>query len=154
MKKIILIRHAEAKNDSYTDQDRTLSNDGKQQLTALNNNLQKITIEENSIAKVSTAKRTRQTFAAIQSFFLPQNTQYLDQLYLADRRVLLNEIQHTANEVNTLLVLAHNPGLSNLIYDLTGKEIHCETASLHILEVPTMDWMEIDSHLDIRLIVR
>ncbi len=151
MKKIILIRHADAGHNQLTDKARRLSSYGKEQIHILEEKIVQLSLPDSTCVMVSDARRTLETFNAIRSFFKTEHVIISDQLYLADKNQLLSAIQSTNNSFSHLVIIAHNPGLEDLVYTLTNKEIIFTTADIQILAIPSEDWKHIDAHLDICL---
>ena len=111
--KLILMRHAQAEwGFGVEDHDRALSAKGQVEAHSLGTWL---TAHDHqpSLALISNAKRTQQTFAALNQTC---KTAVLTELYLAESESLLLAIQNI--ETNCLLVLAHNPGIGELAVDV------------------------------------
>ena len=111
--KLILMRHAQAEwGFGVEDHDRALSAKGQVEAHSLGTWL---TAHDHqpSLALISDAKRTQQTFVALNQTC---KTAVLTELYLAESESLLLAIQNI--ETNCLLVLAHNPGIGELAVDV------------------------------------
>ncbi len=66
-----------------------------------------------------------------------------ESLYLASPATLIKHIQHTPNRVNTLLIVAHNPGMEELIYLLSNATVALPPAGLFIISFDTLLWSAI-----------
>ena len=86
------------------------------------------------VALCSTATRTRQTLAA-----LGKNIPTLlsDKLYLATTTDMLAQIQATDDAVETLMVVAHNPGCHALAALLVGSYANEADGDRLLLKFPT-----------------
>jgi phosphohistidine phosphatase len=123
MRRLILLRHAKTEKDAASgkDRDRRLDERGETDAPeigawlAANGYLP-------DIALVSTAARTQQTWDYISPYMPHCRVKYLDDLYLATTEQLL-QIVHSAqrDDPPALMVIAHNPGLHELAWNLTGK---------------------------------
>jgi len=88
----------------------------------------------------SSAVRAKQTTAIVLEAFrehVPEKTSYQDDLYLADLETLLECIQKYKKGVNSLMIVAHNPGLEELVHYLStpsAKLKSMTTANLAIFE--------------------
>jgi phosphohistidine phosphatase len=89
----------------------------------------------------SPANRAKQTIELVIeqiSEIKPENIRYEKALYLADPDTLLEQIQLYKNDVNSLMLVAHNPGLEQLVHFLSSeseKEYNSmTTANLVIFE--------------------
>ena len=63
----------------------------------------------------SSAVRARQTTELVTSVVSPEIISYEKDLYLASLETLLNLIQNYKTGLNSLMVVAHNPGLEELV---------------------------------------
>ncbi len=91
----------------------------------------------------SDSARTKQTWACLSVGLgedLPVRVERA--LYNADAETLLDELGVVEDEVRTVLVLAHNPGLQELAYGLTGEEFVIATANVLLLCAEGATWRE------------
>lgn len=133
-KRLVLIRHAKAvEEDVGGDHARGLGARGKEEAAGLASWLtaQGITPD---LVLCSTAARTRETLAALGSQ-LP--TVLSDKLYLASPAELLGQIRQVDDQVNTLMVIAHNPGLQALAIQLVTEDTGTHGAGMLLLKFPT-----------------
>ncbi|WP_022871942.1 SixA phosphatase family protein [Nesterenkonia alba] len=128
-KTLLFLRHAEA-GQSFTGEDhsRTLSGHGEQQARAVGRWL----VESRywpEMTVVSDAMRTRQTCIWIGSVLGEKGaTPGLEsRLYLASARQMLSVINETPETVQTLLVIAHMPGVQDLSMELASVDSDEET---------------------------
>lgn len=91
----------------------------------------------------SPAERARQTTRLVVEQLSSLNSEmiiYEKELYLADLDTLIEEIQLHKNDINSLMLVAHNPGLEQLIGFLSSKSgseyRSMTTANLVIFEYP------------------
>jgi phosphohistidine phosphatase len=129
-----LIRHAKAVEDDVGgDHARSLSPRGLTDAQQLGEWLKAEGLVPD-VALCSTAIRTRQTLAALGNN-LP--TILSDKLYLASLQDMLSQIQATDDAVETLMVVAHNPGSHALLAHLAGSFAHEADADRMLLKFPT-----------------
>lgn len=155
MKTLLILRHAEA-GHSFTgdDHSRTLTERGQSQAQQVGHwLLQAQQVPEMTV--VSTAMRTRQTCIWINHELGEKApTPSLDErLYQASSSALCSVINQTPETVNTLLVVAHMPGVQDLSTRLASHD-SAEEAVLEMashwppagLAVFTVDkpWAELD----------
>ena len=115
--KLILMRHAQAEwGFGIEDHDRALSAKGQVEAHSLGLWLT-ANDHQPSLALISDAKRTQQTFMALNQTC---KTAVLTELYLAESKSLLLAIQNI--ETNCLLVLAHNPGIGEFAVDVINTK--------------------------------
>jgi len=79
----------------------------------------------------SAADRATQTASAVAKALspLPQLT-VSKQLYLATPSILLAQLNTIAADIQSVMVVAHNPGLEQLLYQLTHEKHAMRPASL------------------------
>lgn len=115
MRKIYLLRHAQATSDfSAPDKERELTDLGKEQ--AFNVGLF-LKTQDIDLVLCSEATRTQQTLGHVKKAGAAfQNTKILEAFYNAPAEILLDEIENTDKNV---LVIAHNPGIHQLAFQLS-----------------------------------
>lgn len=117
MHTLILLRHA--KSDYPTgvaDHDRPLAPRGLRE-SALAGHWLRAHAPGIDAVLCSTATRTRQTLARTE---IAAPVQYVDRLYDATPGMILAAITEVPDDVGTLLVIGHEPGMSSLALGLAG----------------------------------
>ncbi len=125
MKKLYLLRHAEAeKKTGQSDFERSLTSFGEFQAELLGEHMKENSIIPNLII-CSDAIRTKQTLHAInKSLKLSHNALvYEHKIYNSSVEELENQILHTKDSVDSLMLIAHNPAITTLPLklQLSGK---------------------------------
>ena len=126
MTNLILMRHAKSDwSENVADFERVLNKRGRKNCLAL-----RAWFTENKIkpdvAIVSSAKRTQLTFELI--FDIPEirpgSVQYEEILYRGNSEQIINYIRNFIFTYNTILVIAHNPMISQVAHSLcvSGKK--------------------------------
>lgn len=125
MKNLILIRHAKSswKNTSLDDFDRPLNKRGKQDAPIMADRLLKRGINMDYIIS-SPAKRAADT-AKIFAGVLSYNSEITltDDLYEASQNQILEVIKRIDYKYQNILIVCHNPGLTNLVNYLSDDFI-------------------------------
>lgn len=118
MKKLILMRHAKAQKDapSGEDFDRELTDRGLEEALIVAKAL-KTDGHVPDLALVSASARTKGTFAQVQSVMGEVKAEVLDALYNAHGHNLRHAIEAREDSCDCLLVVAHNPGVHQLVVD-------------------------------------
>jgi len=115
---LYLLRHAKSSWEAYEDDhDRVLSERGRDDATTIGEYLHKNSINFQNIL-CSSSQRTRETVSIINTIS-PNSIDeinYLDSLYHASSNKIKEIIRNYTNI--SLLIVAHNPGISELISDL------------------------------------
>jgi phosphohistidine phosphatase len=117
MKTLILMRHASAFSDESNDLHRALSEKGVREAQETLKFLKTFQINK---ALCSSALRTVETFNIIQSVLNINLVNIQPELYNASEADLLEHILYQRDQIETLLVIAHNPSITNLAISLTN----------------------------------
>ncbi|MVN89770.1 SixA phosphatase family protein [Mucilaginibacter aquatilis] len=121
MKKLLLIRHAEAlphseKGDYY----RPLSQKGEADVKNLAQKLNANNLVPEQII-CSAALRTQTTANTLATAFNINNLKATEAIYEASENTLLREINHFSNAYDFVAMVGHNPSIAYLLLNLTGK---------------------------------
>lgn len=120
MKRLILMRHAEPERSAPAggDFERPLSPRGRRDAARVGRSLAAAGLVPD-LALVSPARRTRETWAEASAFLPDAQVEFPRELYAApaDRLRLAAE---DAEGASTVMVVAHNPGLHELAYQLAA----------------------------------
>lgn len=101
----------------------------------------------------SSALRTRETISLMNACWpAPCPVSYEQALYLATPESILQVIRGGAIGAATVMVLGHNPGISQLAALLSGVGVDLPTAAVAVLDCPIGDWSELRLSGDARLI--
>lgn len=150
MKTLILIRHAKSDwNDfSARDFDRELNARGKRDAPLMGQRLAARDIQPDALV-VSTACRAKATARLMTPAlsFSFADIDWRDELYLASPSTMKSVIRQTADHIQTLALLAHNPGITELANQLTGTDINnVPTCGVITLDLPVDHWEEVSNN--------
>jgi phosphohistidine phosphatase len=144
MKRLLLLRHAKSSwnNPSLRDFDRPLNERGIKAAPLMGEFMRKQGLDPDLIL-VSTAERARQTAGLlIEAGNLKGEVKYEKRLYDASISLLQEIVAETPDKFNELLIIAHNPGLEELLARFTGHVQHMATASLALISFDIDSWSE------------
>jgi phosphohistidine phosphatase len=115
MRTLILLRHAKAERDAESGQDfdRALTDRGWADARLIGRVLADAGFVPDR-ARVSAARRAAQTWEAVATAFPLIEAAVLPELFHAGPERLMAEIEGASQDGETLLVVAHNPGLHTL----------------------------------------
>lgn len=119
---LLLLRHAKSswREPVVSDFERPLSGRGVRDGTVFGRQLA-TELPVPDLVLCSTARRTRDTLAfLVPDLVDPRIVEFDDALYQAGAMHLLHRIHDVPSTVRTLLVVAHNPGLTDLVNLLVG----------------------------------
>lgn len=158
MKTIYLLRHAKSswKDSSLDDIQRPLNKRGRLTAAAMGRFLADEGIMPAMIL-CSSSVRTRETLDGIAEFFAePVPTRFEPSIYEADVATLLNRVCRLNNQLASVMVIGHNPGMEELTRLLApggGKAGALEatatmagkfaTGSLAVIEAKVADWADV-----------
>ncbi|WP_194291576.1 SixA phosphatase family protein [Cumulibacter manganitolerans] len=124
MPTLILLRHAKTEPDAVDDWHRELTDRGRAQAHSIGARIAAIRDGARCTVMVSTALRAAQTWEEIAPALDPGvEVLELPSLYVFDERDVLRQIQERGGEAQTLVVIGHNPGISNLARLLIGEDL-------------------------------
>ncbi|WP_039454774.1 SixA phosphatase family protein [Candidatus Jidaibacter acanthamoebae] len=154
MKKLFLLRHADAPfNSSQSDFDRALSKKGKEECLYLNKYFLNNPVPE--LILCSNAIRTKQTAEIVLNNLSDKtNLIFKQELYNSSINNLISIIEDTNDDINTLMVIGHNPSITLLseILSPTNKHVFPEvsdyaiTAKLVVLNIDTNNWFPLTNY--------
>lgn len=82
----------------------------------------------------SPAKRGRQTWALAGESLSPKPpVRYEPRVYAAEPKDLLSVLEELPDEVRTVVLVGHNPGLSELVATLSGEPVELKTSAIAVL---------------------
>ncbi|MFG2790271.1 SixA phosphatase family protein [Streptomyces sp. NPDC048419] len=124
LRRLVVLRHAKsAWPVGVADHDRPLAPRGLRDAPAAGRALAEADCLPD-LALCSTAVRARQTWElASAQWGTPPSVRLDPRLYGADATELLGVVREVSTEVETLLLVGHNPGLEELVLDLAGDDL-------------------------------
>lgn len=149
IKKLFLIRHSKSswKHPGMSDHDRPLNKRGKYDAPFMAEKLYQLEIFPDLILS-STAVRTLE-FANILADKLnyeKENIISLRELYLASDSEIIKTVRETDDKYKTVFLVAHNPGITYAVNNLSGSGIdNMPTSGIAGIEFKTDTWKEIKS---------
>jgi phosphohistidine phosphatase len=119
MQRLILFRHGKAEPDSLSgdDFDRRLAPRGVLESAAMGASLDDLGFRPD-VVLVSTSARTRDTWEAMARTFANADVRFEADLYHADSGALRQAGRQAGKTANTVMIVAHNPGLQELTIQL------------------------------------
>lgn len=154
MHTLLLMRHAKSSWDdaSQRDHDRPLTERGHRAAHEIGALLARESAVPDLILS-STAVRTRETVAGVLAGLgVPVETRFVSELYHAGPADCLAVAATAPEDCRVLLVVAHNPGLEQLVATLARREERFPTAALARFELDIGAWAEVESALRARLV--
>ena len=143
MKSLLIMRHAKSDypRDIPDDFHRPLNGRGRKDVPRM---ARLLTDYDAVPARIlsSTALRARETTTIMGKLLglSDDHTVFEDDLYLASADDLLSCVRRIEASVDSLMVIAHNPGLESFLLRLCGCALHLPTAAIAALSVDADSW--------------
>jgi phosphohistidine phosphatase len=142
MKTLLIMRHAKSswEDSSMSDYERPLNERGIKTSPFIGRVMQENNLQPDSILS-SPAKRAMQTALLVKDGgALNAEIVYNDKIYEASPFQLLEIITATPSDINTLMLIGHNPGMEGLLKLLTGETHSIPTAALIKVRLNVVNW--------------
>lgn len=134
---LVLLRHAKSDwSGDDPDMARPLAARGRRQAPDAGRWLDDH-VHDIDLVLVSPAQRARSTWdLASAELGAPPQSRLDDRLYGASADELLAVVRGLSDEVGTVVLVGHNPGLEDLVLRLTGEETAMPTSAVAVIDVP------------------
>lgn len=145
MKTLLILRHAKSswKDNSLADHDRPLNKRGKRDAPRMGELIHAEGLVPDLIIS-STALRARTTaLAAAEACGYEEEIRLSPDFYHGDPESYLQLLRALPAALDRVMVVGHNPGLEDLLEDLTGAYERLPTAALAQIALPVSDWGEL-----------
>jgi phosphohistidine phosphatase len=143
MKKLLLIRHAKATHESgYADFERPLTDKGFKQCELMASRLIAEGIKPDAIV-ASPALRTLATAGAFMQIMGLSTAISNKDIYDASESALLKVIYELPDDIDFIALVGHNPGISQVLYYLSGAIKDVPPCSVALIEFDLDTWAEI-----------
>lgn len=128
---LLIFRHAKAEQgDGLPDDQRELSPRGRKDAMHIGELARNEALLPQRILS-SSSVRTRQTVELfVEASGCEASVEYLRTLYLAEPRAYIDAVSKHAAGATRVMVVGHNPGLEDLVRELTGEVVSLPTAAL------------------------
>ena len=133
---LVLLRHAKSDwTHDVADVDRPLAKRGRRQAPEAGRWLD-AHLDPIDLAVVSRARRARSTWElAAAELGSPPRLRVEDRVYAASERELLEVVRGLPDQVKTVVLVGHNPGLEDLVGALTGAWTPMPTSAIAVVEL-------------------
>lgn len=146
MKKLLLVRHANAQRESAQgDFGRALSNKGIKEATELAQKLTNNGIIPQLIV-ASSAQRAQATAGIVTDALQLPKPQLNAAIYEAGEQTLLKAINEFADVNDFIAMVGHNPGISYLLFTLTGEIRDVPPATAILITFEVNEWSAVSSN--------
>lgn len=153
MRRVYLLRHAKSswKDRSLADRDRPLAGRGKRAAQAVAGHIEAEGIRPDLVL-CSPARRSRETLERVEAAFGDRvEARFEEALYGASEAELRARLRALPPEVDSVMIVGHNPGLEDLALALASEgaerarmEEKYPTAALATIDLSADDWGAIE----------
>ena len=143
-RRLIIMRHAKSDwaNANLTDHDRPLNERGQRAAAQMGRHFLENKLQPCAIV-ASTATRVRETLALLQSEWPSEPPVFFEQsLYLASPQTLDAHVRGLHDTWTNVLLVGHNPGLSEYVGHCANQAIELATAVVAVLESESASWCQ------------
>jgi len=153
MHTVHLLRHAKSSwdDDGLADHERPLAPRGIRAATRMEEHLREEEVRPDLVL-CSTAVRARQTLELVRPALAGATVEIEPALYAASADAILDRLRRIAESVQSVMVVAHNPGLQDLAVHLAAGGARLDeligkypTCALATLVFPNDSWSSIDA---------
>ncbi len=145
MKTLLILRHAKSSwdNSNIADHDRPLNKRGKRDAPRMGRLIREKNILPDLIIS-STAKRAATTAKAVaDACDYEGEIEFTRAFYHADADTFLEQLSSLQTHYAVVMIVSHNPGVEELLEDLTGLWERMPTAALAQVELNIDKWSEL-----------
>ncbi|MGV3588861.1 MAG: SixA phosphatase family protein [Adhaeribacter sp.] len=152
-KNLFLCRHAEAQEalENQLDFDRELTPTGMQEATKAGSFIKSFGLTIDEII-CSAALRTRQTAATIAEVlnYEPSKLKPRQELYYPSAATILNAIASLPKSAQTVIIVNHNPAVSQVVSKLTNSKVYVPTGGCNYFISEAIEWALVE-HVPFKL---
>ncbi len=142
MKTLFLLRHAKSSWDDAGQPDfaRPLNERGQKAAPLMGRFMREKHLQPD-LALSSPATRARETIMLlVKAAHLLCEVRYDERLYAAGPARLLEIVMQLEESAGAVMLVGHNPGMTELVLHLTGEQQHMPTASLACIKLDIEKW--------------
>jgi phosphohistidine phosphatase len=146
MKTLLILRHAKSswENEQLTDYERPLNSRGKQEAPRMGQLLREQDLVPNLIITSSAGRALATAEAVALASGYEQEIRATRSFYHADPEAYIELLQQLDDSLERVMVVGHNPGMEELVKELTGSWEAFPTAALAQVSLPIAHWRELE----------
>jgi phosphohistidine phosphatase len=145
MKTLLVMRHAKSswKDASIEDHDRPLNERGSTAAPRMGKLLAELGLVPDAIVSSSALRALATARAVANACGHAREIQVRHDLYLAAPSAYADALRALEPAFSRVLVVGHNPGVEELIAELSGENPRMPTAALALIELPIARWSDL-----------
>jgi phosphohistidine phosphatase len=153
-RQLLILRHAKSSwaDEGLDDWQRPLNERGERDAPRVGALIRQLSLLPDVIIS-SDAVRAETTARAVASAAgYKGRIQISPDLYHATPNAILEVIRQAPDGARSVLIVGHNPGLEDLVAQLTGGRVDLPTAALVHISVPVDQWRDVEARRDATLV--
>ena len=142
MKRLLVLRHAKSSwaEPGQQDHDRPLDQRGRDAAREMGESMAEASLLPDLILS-SDSRRTRETVALwSESAAWTNHPRFLAELYHASPETLLDAARSAPDAAESVMIVAHNPGIEQFVSRVGGDEIGMPTGGLAVIDLACESW--------------
>tara|TARA_Y100000814_G_scaffold77645_1_gene49701 strand:+ start:457 stop:951 length:495 start_codon:yes stop_codon:yes gene_type:complete len=142
VKRLFILRHAKSSwtDPALTDFERPLNKRGRRAAPVMGTWFAKHNLQPD-IVFCSLAARAQETFQLVsESALWDTQVIHTEDLYLAPARTYIEQLAQLPESIDSAMVIGHNPGMEELVYDQCGELHPMPTCALAVIEFNILSW--------------
>ena len=154
MKTVLILRHAKSSwsNPGLADMDRPLNKRGKRDAPHMGSLLREQDIVPDLILS-SPARRAKKTAQAVSEYSsFDGEIEIVPDFYPGDPETFIVTLMSVPDQVDSVMIVAHNPGLEEFLYELAGESARMPTSALAQVALPIDSWQDLEDEIQGNLV--
>ena len=145
MKNLLLMRHGKSswKDDSLEDHERPLKKRGRRDSKLIAKVIKKNNLIPDLILSSSATRAKETTEIVVENLDQNIGVVYSDKLYMGEPQDYLDTLHDLSDDLQTVMIVAHNPGLEAYLQIIDGDIESIPTAGLGHLVLAIDHWQDI-----------
>lgn len=145
MRELLLLRHAKSdwEHEGIRDHDRDLNDRGRRSAPRVGHFLRDQGLAPDAVLCSTALRAVRTAELLLESAEYDVPLTRIEELYLAAPQVLVDTIAHRGGDAQRVLLVAHNPGLEELVTSWRRALTPFPTAALARVQLQIDDWSEL-----------
>ena len=141
---LVLMRHAKSSwSHQVADHDRSLHERGRQAATMMARRIDAAGLQPDLILS-STARRAHETAELVKDSLPSTPTlELMKSLYLPSPEDVREAIACLPDENRCIMVVAHNPGVTESVFEFTRQHEHMPTAAVAVIDFDADSWSDL-----------
>ena len=143
---LLILRHAKSSwaDEHIGDWERPLTERGLRDAAAVGRTLRALSLVPDLILSSDAVRAQTTAQKAADAAGYPGKIVLSSQLYHARPEVMIDVIKAAPDTARRIMIVAHNPGLEDLVSRLTGEHVGLATATLVHIELPITQWRDLE----------